>query len=83
MTGRKLAVDNYGPQVEIGGGAFSGKDCTKVDRSAAYMARQIAVQMLKNDARLDWAKVKIAYAIGVDTPVMVSVETDWDEPGYE
>ena len=47
VTGRKIAVDNYGPRVPLGGGAFSGKDATKVDRSAAYMARRIAVDLLK------------------------------------
>ena len=47
LTGRKLAVDNYGPRVPIGGGAFSGKDATKVDRSAAYMGRRIAVDILE------------------------------------
>ena len=46
LTGRKLAVDNYGPRIPIGGGAFSGKDSTKVDRSAAYMARRVAVDIL-------------------------------------
>ena len=49
LTGRKLAVDNYGTRVPIGGGAFSGKDATKVDRSAAYMARYIAVDLLKRN----------------------------------
>ena len=47
LTGRKLVVDNYGPRVPIGGGAFSGKDPSKVDRSAAYMARRVAVDYLK------------------------------------
>ncbi len=47
LTGRKLMVDNYGPQIPIGGGCFSGKDATKVDRSGAYMARKLAVYMLK------------------------------------
>jgi S-adenosylmethionine synthetase len=47
LTGRKLAVDNYGPNIPIGGGCFSGKDATKVDRSGAYMARKIAVDYLK------------------------------------
>ena len=47
VTGRKLAVDNYGPRVPLGGGAFSGKDSTKVDRSAAYMGRRIAVDILE------------------------------------
>lgn len=82
LTGRKLMVDNYGPQVAIGGGAFSGKDATKVDRSAAYMARKIAVDYLKflkkqrpheQDVKV-W--VKLAYAIGVAQPVMATVEFD-------
>ena len=46
-TGRKIAIDNYGPQVPIGGGCFSGKDPTKVDRSGAYIARKIAVDLLQ------------------------------------
>lgn len=76
LTGRKLMVDNYGPQVAIGGGAFSGKDATKVDRSAAYMARKIAVDYLN---KFDTAKeitVKLAYAIGVAEPVMAEVRID-------
>lgn len=78
VTGRKLAVDNYGPQIPIGGGAFSGKDATKVDRSAAYMARRIAVDVLKaTDAKE--VIVKLAYAIGVAKPVMVSIQADYGE----
>lgn len=79
LTGRKLMVDNYGPQIAVGGGAFSGKDATKVDRSAAYMARKIAVDVLKNDESLAQVMVKIAYAIGVAHPVMVTcdaIDTD-------
>lgn len=72
VTGRKLAVDNYGPQVEIGGGAFSGKDSTKVDRSGAYMARYQAVTMLKAFKDAKEVKVKLAYAIGVAHPVMAT-----------
>lgn len=73
LTGRKLMVDNYGPQVSIGGGCFSGKDATKVDRSGAYMARKIAVDLLKKyEARV--VKVKLAYAIGVADPVMATAE---------
>jgi S-adenosylmethionine synthetase len=68
-------VDNYGPQVTIGGGSFSGKDPSKVDRSAAYMARRIAVDMLRiHKARQ--VLVKIAYSIGVAEPVMVEVNID-------
>ncbi len=71
VTGRKLAVDNYGPRVPLGGGAFSGKDVTKVDRSAAYMARRIAVDYLqKYDAQE--AKVELSYAIGHDQPIQAT-----------
>lgn len=76
VTGRKLAVDNYGPQIPIGGGAFSGKDASKVDRSGAYMARKIAVDMLKADETIKEVMVKIAYAIGVAEPVMITALVD-------
>lgn len=76
VTGRKLAVDNYGPQIPIGGGAFSGKDSTKVDRSGAYMARKIAVDMLKADETAKEVIVKLAYAIGVAEPVMITATID-------
>lgn len=75
VTGRKLAVDNYGPQIPIGGGAFSGKDPSKVDRSGAYKARQIAVELLKVYNAKE-VLVKIAYAIGVAEPVMITAEID-------
>ncbi len=69
LSGRKLIIDNYGPEVPIGGGSFSGKDYTKVDRSGAYMARRIAVDLLKkNNAKEVF--VKLAYAIGKKDPVM-------------
>ena len=75
LTGRKLAVDNYGPRVPLGGGAFSGKDSTKVDRSAAYMARRIAVDYLtKLKARE--VVVTLAYAIGYDQPLQATVSVD-------
>ncbi len=68
LTGRKLIVDNYGPRVPIGGGAFSGKDGTKVDRSAAYYARKIAVDYLrKYDAHE--VHVYLSYALGRVEPV--------------
>jgi len=73
-VGRKIVVDNYGPQIPVGGGAFSGKDYTKVDRSAAYMARLIAVDYVNKGAAT--ALVKIAYAIGKAQPVMAIVEID-------
>jgi len=80
VTGRKLVVDNYGPRVPIGGGAFSGKDSSKVDRSAAYMARRIAVDLLKdNDA--EEVYVYLAYAIGYDKPVQATAIIDGKEVG--
>lgn len=72
VTGRKLAVDNYGPRVPIGGGAFSGKDATKVDRSGAYMARRIAVDYLKLYGGVE-CTVTLAYAIGYDQPLQATV----------
>jgi len=68
LSGRKLIVDNYGPEIPIGGGSFSGKDHTKVDRSGAYMARKIAVDFVARGAQEVF--VKLAYAIGVAEPVM-------------
>lgn len=73
VTGRKLACDNYGPQIPIGGGAFSGKDATKVDRSGAYMARKIAVDLL-HEYKAKEVLVKLAYSIGVAEPVMATAE---------
>lgn len=69
LTGRKLIIDNYGPRIPIGGGAYSGKDATKVDRSAAYMARKIAVDVLRSKGAGE-VYVYLAYAIGVAEPVM-------------
>lgn len=71
LTGRKLVCDNYGPQIPIGGGAFSGKDASKVDRSGAYMARKIAVDLLKKYKAKE-VLVKIAYCIGKSEPVMAN-----------
>lgn len=69
LSGRKLVVDNYGPQVPLGGGSFSGKDYTKVDRSGAYIARKVAVDLLNKQGARE-VLVKLAYAIGVSKPVM-------------
>lgn len=75
LTGRKLIVDNYGPRIPIGGGAFSGKDPSKVDRSAAYMGRKIAIDYLKKrDAKEVF--VYLAYAIGYNQPLEASVVID-------
>ncbi len=74
LTGRKIIVDTYGGMGRHGGGAFSGKDATKVDRSAAYMARYIAKNIVAAGLA-DRAEVQLAYAIGVAEPVSVLVET--------
>ncbi|HAQ02902.1 hypothetical protein A2467_01455 [Candidatus Nomurabacteria bacterium RIFOXYC2_FULL_36_8] len=85
LSGRKLIVDNYGPEITIGGGSFSGKDDTKVDRSGAYMARKIAVELLKkNNAKEVYTK--LAYAIGQEEPVMAVAVIDGQESeisGYD
>lgn len=78
LSGRKIIIDNYGPEYGVGGGSFSGKDYTKVDRSGAYMARRIAVDLLrKHSARL--VQVKLAYAIGKPQPVMSVAVIDGKE----
>lgn len=69
LTGRKIVVDQYGADCEIGGGAFSGKDPSKVDRSAAYMARHIALKTLHQNESANKIKVQLAYAIGEKYPV--------------
>jgi S-adenosylmethionine synthetase len=69
LTGRKIVVDQYGADCEIGGGAFSGKDPSKVDRSAAYMARYIAKKTLNENPEAKKIKVQLAYAIGEEYPV--------------
>jgi S-adenosylmethionine synthetase len=74
LTGRKIIVDTYGGTAHHGGGAFSGKDPTKVDRSAAYAARQIA-KTLVAAGLADKVEVQLAYAIGVAEPVSVMVDT--------
>ena len=75
MTGRKIIVDTYGGMVSHGGGAFSGKDPTKVDRSASYMARYIAKNVVASGLA-DKCTLQIAYAIGVAEPVSLMVYTD-------
>ncbi|PHR99510.1 MAG: methionine adenosyltransferase [Blastopirellula sp.] len=74
LTGRKIIVDTYGGWSRHGGGAFSGKDPTKVDRSAAYMARHVAKNIVAAGLA-DECEVQLAYAIGVTEPVSVHVET--------
>ena len=75
LTGRKIIVDTYGGWARHGGGAFSGKDPTKVDRSAAYMARHVAKNIVAAGLA-DRCEIQLAYAIGVSEPVSVHVDTD-------
>ena len=74
LTGRKILVDTYGGMARHGGGAFSGKDPTKVDRSAAYAARWVAKNLVAAGVA-SRAEVQVSYAIGVSAPISVSVET--------
>lgn len=75
LTGRKIVVDSYQSFANVGGGAFSGKDPSKVDRSGAYKAREIAKKYLKeNDLR--WCEVQLSYAIGLDKPLAIYITSD-------
>jgi S-adenosylmethionine synthetase len=74
LTGRKIIVDTYGGMARHGGGAFSGKDPTKVDRSAAYAARYVAKNVVAAGLA-DKCEIQLAYAIGVARPVSIFVET--------
>lgn len=85
LTGRKLVVDNYGPRVPIGGGCFSGKDASKVDRSAAYMARKIARDYLRQRQAHE-VYCHLAYAIGYNQPLEATVTIDGEQEevrGYD
>lgn len=75
LTGRKIVCDQYGGLIQVGGGAFSGKDPSKVDRSAAYMARKIAKDLIKKFNKRE-CLVQLAYAIGKSQPVSVYVKTE-------
>lgn len=82
LTGRKLVVDNYGPYCPVGGGCFSGKDPSKVDRSAAYAARYVA----KNIAAAglsEQVQVQLSYAIGMTRPVSIRIKTDHPIAGLD
>jgi len=74
LTGRKIIVDTYGGMGRHGGGAFSGKDCTKVDRSAAYAARWVAKNIVAAGLA-ERCEIQLAYAIGVARPMSIMVET--------
>lgn len=90
LTGRKIVTDQYGADCPIGGGAFSGKDSSKVDRSAAYLGRHLALQTLLNHEECKRVMVQLAYAIGVEHPVSyrimdpdTKVEYDLGQYGLE
>ena len=74
LTGRKIIVDTYGGYARHGGGAFSGKDCTKVDRSAAYAARYVAKNIVAAGLA-DRCEIQLSYAIGVAEPTSIMVDT--------
>ena len=82
LTGRKIIVDTYGGMARHGGGAFSGKDPTKVDRSAAYAARWVAKNVVAAELA-DRCEVQVAYAIGVAHPISIMVETFGTERGVD
>jgi len=77
LTGRKIIVDTYGGYAPHGGGAFSGKDPTKVDRSAAYMMRYLAKNIVAS-GRADWATCQISYAIGLAQPMSFYIDSNGD-----
>ena len=74
LTGRKIIVDTYGGYARHGGGAFSGKDCTKVDRSGAYAARYVAKNLVAAGLA-DKCEIQLSYAIGVAQPTSINVDT--------
>lgn len=82
MTGRKIVVDAYGARVPVGGGAFSGKDLSKVDRAGAYFARKKAVELLEMHAA-DEVLIQVAYAIGVKLPVDLKIKINNKNAYYE
>jgi len=75
LTGRKIVVDNYQSFANVGGGAFSGKDPTKVDRSGAYKAREIAKAFLQ-ELGLEWCEVQLSYAIGMPEPLAIYIDSN-------
>ena len=75
LTGRKIIVDTYGGFAPHGGGAFSGKDPTKVDRSAAYMARWLAKNVVA-DEMADWCNIQLSYAIGIKEPTSIYIDSN-------
>lgn len=78
LTGRKIVVDQYQSFANVGGGAFSGKDPTKVDRSGAYKARELAKRILTQN-NLKWCEIQLSYAIGKEEPLAIYIDSDKGE----
>lgn len=76
LTGRKIVCDQYGGYCPVGGGAFSGKDPTKVDRSAAYMARELAIKIINHFSYANVCAVELAYGIGIAEPISISIKVN-------
>ena len=76
LTGRKIVVDSYQSFAPVGGGAFSGKDPTKVDRSGAYKAREIAKKIVIENKNISWCEVQLSYAIGIEKPLAIYIKTN-------
>lgn len=76
LTGRKIVVDSYQSFANVGGGAFSGKDPSKVDRSGAYKAREIAKRIVSSNDKYEWCEVQLSYAIGVEEPLAIYIKTN-------
>lgn len=76
LTGRKIVVDSYQSFANVGGGAFSGKDPTKVDRSAAYKARELAKRIVQSNEHYKWCEVQLSYAIGKEEPLAIYIKTN-------
>lgn len=76
LTGRKIVVDSYHSFASVGGGAFSGKDPTKVDRSGAYKARELAKRVIKTKPNINWCEIQISYAIGKEEPLAIYISSD-------
>lgn len=73
ISGGQIVIDNYGPRIPVGGGSFSGKDGSKIDRGAAYMARKIAIDAI-NKYELKYALVELSYSIGSKYPVQARIK---------
>lgn len=79
LTGRKIVVDSYQSFANVGGGAFSGKDPTKVDRSGAYKTRELAKRIVLSDEKYKWCLIQLSYAIGIDEPLAIDIKTNLGE----